>query len=400
MNANTSGFGETCADDYFMLPADYNSLDGNSQKAYIWNLKKYNNGDWASEYDVIFNANYCLDKLKQIERTPANISEWNEIKGSALFYRAYYFLNLLWDYGKAYDPDSSKKDLGIVLRLSSDNTIPSVRATVIDCYSQVIKDLNEAAGLLPDISVHPMRPSKAASYGALARTYLSMRIYDSAYKYADESLKIQSDLLDFNSADVDASSYVPFKPFNKEVIFYSTQSGNFGSKTFFVASIDTNLIASYDSNDLRLSVYFFPYLGTYYSFKGNYSAALYPNYSGISTDEMILIRAECDARKGNIPDAMADLNSLLEKRYKTGTFVPLAINDSKEALKKILLERRKELVMRGLRWIDIKRLNKEDHQITLIRKIEDQTYTILPNSDYYALPLPDDIIRITGMQQN
>jgi uncharacterized protein with PhoU and TrkA domain len=115
---------------------------------------------------------------------------------------------------------------------------------------------------------------------------------------------------------------------------------------------------------------------------------------------MILIRAECDARKGNIPDAMADLNSLLEKRYKTGTFVPLAINDSKEALKKILLERRKELVMRGLRWIDIKRLNKEDHQITLIRKIEDQTYTILPNSDYYALPLPDDIIRITGMQQN
>jgi tetratricopeptide (TPR) repeat protein len=401
MNTNTSGFGETCADDYFVLPPDYNSLDGNSQKAYTWTLKTYNNGgDWASEYDVIFNANYCLDQLRQIEKTPANISEWNEIKGSALFYRAYYFLNLIWDYGKAYDEESSKKDLGIVLRLSSDNTIPSVRATVTDCYDQVIKDLNEAAGLLPDKPVHPMRPSKAASYGALARTYLSMRMYDSAYKYADETLQIQSDLLDFNGGDVDPSSYVPFKPFNKEVIFYSTQSGNFGSKTFFVASIDTNLIASYDSNDLRLSVYFFPYLSSYYSFKGNYSAALYPNYSGISTDEMILIRAECEARKGNVPDAMNDLNSLLVKRYQTGTFVPLAINDSKEALSKILLERRKELVMRGLRWIDIKRLNKEDHPITLVRKIEDKTFTLLPNSDYYALPIPDDIIRITGMPQN
>jgi starch-binding outer membrane protein, SusD/RagB family len=401
MNANTSGFGETCADDYFMLPGDYNSLDGNSQKAYTWILKTYNNGgDWASEYDVIFNANYCLDELKQIEKTPANISEWNEIKGSALFYRAYYFLNLVWDYGKAYDHDSSKKDLGIVLRLSSDNTIPSVRATVADCYNQVIKDLNEAAGFLPNKPVHPMRPSKAASYGALGRTYLSMRMYDSAYKYSDKALKIQSDLLDFNGSDVDPTSYVPFKPFNKEVIFYSTQSGNFGSKTFFVASIDTNLIASYDSNDLRLSVYFFPYLSSYYSFKGNYSAALYPNYSGISTDEMILIRAECEARKGNVSDAMNDLNSLLVKRYQTGTFVPLAINDSKEALSKILLERRKELVMRGLRWIDIKRLNKEDHPITLVRKIEGQTYTLLPNSDYYALPLPDDIIRITGMPQN
>lgn len=401
MNANTSGFGETCADDYFMLPVDYNSLDGNSQKAYTWNLKKYDNGgDWASEFDVIFNANYCLDELKQIEKTPTNVSEWNEIKGSALFYRAYYFLNLLWDYGKAYDQDSSKKDLGIVLRLSSDNTIPSVRATVADCYDQIIKDLNQAAGLLPDKPVHPMRPSKAASYGALARTYLSMRIYDSAYKYSNETLQIQSDLLDFNGSDVDPTSYVPFQPFNKEVIFYSTQSGNFGSKTFFVASIDTNLIASYDSNDLRLSVYFFPYLASYYSFKGNYSAALYPNYSGISTDEMILIRAECEARKGAVPDAMNDLNSLLVKRYQTGTFTPLVINDQKEALGRILLERRKELLMRGLRWIDIKRLNKEGEQITLVRKIGDQTYTLRPNDDYYALPLPADIIRITGMKQN
>lgn len=401
MNANTSGFGETCADDYFVLPGDYNSLDRNSQKAYTWNLKTYNNGgDWSDEYDVIFNANLCLDQLRQIEKTSANISEWNNIKGSALFYRAYYFLNLVWDYGKAYDKDSSKKDLGIVLRLSSDNTIPSVRSTVTDCYNQIIKDLDEAEGLLPDKPVHPMRPSRAASYGTLARTYLSMRMYDSAYKYADATLKIQSDLLDYNGSDVDATSYVPFHPFNKEVIFYSTQSGNYGSKTFFVASIDTNLISSYDNNDLRLSVYFFPYLASYYSFKGNYSAALYPNYTGISTDEMILIRAECEARKGQVSDAINDLNALLEKRYKTGTFTPLVINDQKEALTRILLERRKELVMRGLRWIDIKRLNKEGDQITLVRKIDDQTYTLLPNSDYYALPLPDDIIRITGMPQN
>ena len=97
---------------------------------------------------------------------------------------------------------------------------------------------------------------------------------------------------------------------------------------------------------------------------------------------------------------MNDLNALLEKRYQTSTFTPLVINDQKEALSRILLERRKELVMRGLRWIDIKRLNKGGDQITLVRKIGNQTYTLLPNSDYYALPIPDDIIRITGMKQN
>jgi starch-binding outer membrane protein, SusD/RagB family len=35
-----------------------------------------------------------------------------------------------------------------------------------------------------------------------------------------------------------------------------------------------------------------------------------------------------------------------------------------------------------------------------VRNIGIQIYTFAPNSNYYALPLPDDIIRITGMKQN
>jgi starch-binding outer membrane protein, SusD/RagB family len=63
-------------------------------------------------------------------------------------------------------------------------------------------------------------------------------------------------------------------------------------------------------------------------------------------------------------------------------------------------ERRKELTMRGLRWIDIKRLNKEGAGIVLKRLIGDKTYTLQPNDPRYALPLPADIILNTGMQQN
>ena len=400
MNSNTSGFGETSADDYFVSTDTYNSFGAIDQKSYIWNLKIYNNGgDWAYEYNVIFNANYCLDELNQIKQTTVNQDQWNYIKGSSLFYRGYYFLNLIWDYGKAYDEDSSKNDLGIVLRLNSDPDAPSVRSSVANSYNQVISDLNEAAALLPDNSVHPMRPSKAAAFGALARTWLSMRNYDSAYKYADQTLKIQSDLLDYNSSDVNPGSYVPFAPFNKEIIFYSTQSGDYSPKLYFYASVDTVLYSSYEDNDLRKTVFFFSNNG-YYGFKGDYGAALYPPYSGISTDEMFLVRAECLARQGNVAMAMNDLNTLLVKRYKTGTFVPLSVSNNEEALKEILLERRKELLMRGLRWIDIKRLNKENYQIIPERKIANQTYMLLPNSSYYALPLPDDIIRITGMHQN
>jgi hypothetical protein len=171
------------------------------------------------------------------------------------------------------------------------------------------------------------------------------------------------------------------------------------STLYFYASIDTNLLEKYDTNDLRLMTFFFPYNG-YYGFKGNYAASLYPSFSGIATDEMYLIRAECFARQGKVSKAIEDLNTLLLKRYRTGKYVPLSINNKEDALARILLERRKELLMRGLRWIDIKRLNKENYQITLVRKIGSQIYTLPPNSGYFALPLPDDIIRITGMKQN
>jgi starch-binding outer membrane protein, SusD/RagB family len=66
----------------------------------------------------------------------------------------------------------------------------------------------------------------------------------------------------------------------------------------------------------------------------------------------------------------------------------------------ILLERRKELLMRGLRWMDIKRLNKENRNLVLKRIAGSQVFMLLPNDKYYALPLPTDIILNSNLQQN
>jgi hypothetical protein len=90
----------------------------------------------------------------------------------------------------------------------------------------------------------------------------------------------------------------------------------------------------------------------------------------------------------------------LIKRWKTGTFIPVTAASNTEALDIILLERRKELLMRGLRWIDIKRLNKEGRNILPKRIINGQSFSLSVNENRYALPLPDDIISITGMPQN
>jgi hypothetical protein len=81
-------------------------------------------------------------------------------------------------------------------------------------------------------------------------------------------------------------------------------------------------------------------------------------------------------------------------------YIPLIAANKEAALATILLERRKELLMRGLRWIDIKRLNKEGHNIVQKRVVNNVVYTLPPNDSRYALPIPIDIIRATGMAQN
>jgi hypothetical protein len=400
INNATPGYMEATSDDYFLTQETYNSLSTNEQNAYHWTSFDYNwQNDWSSGYLPIYTSNLCLERIEKVPQTIGNRDKWNNIKGSALFFRAYYFLNLAWQFAKAYDSNTSETDLGIVLRLQSDYNIRSVRSSVEATYQRIIIDGKESLLYLGDHPLHVMRPSKAAAYGLLARTYLSMHQADSALKYSNLCLGIKSNLLNYNT-DVEISSPAPFSKFNKETIFYSEISlgqGLYAPYSFY-AFVDTNLFSGYAANDLRKEAYFSS-AGNYYTFKGNYTEDM-TMFSGIATDEMYLTRAECYARLGNKDAALADLNLLLSNRWKTLAFDPLTAGNATEALNLVLVERRKELLFRGLRWPDIKRLNKEGRNIVLKREIGGEIYQLLPNDNRYALPLPKDIIDQTGMAQN
>jgi hypothetical protein len=170
--------------------------------------------------------------------------------------------------------------------------------------------------------------------------------------------------------------------------------------------VDSNLYKSYDINDLRKKILYRANAASQLNFIGTYTggAAFSTSgsrlFSGIATDELYLTRAECYARSGNIAAAMSDLNALMSKRMKTGFFVPFTAANTSEALKLILQERRKETPFRGLRWIDLRRLNSEGANITLTRMIKGQLYTLPPNDPKYVFPIPPDVISLTGMVQN
>src|SRR5574340_1814372 len=88
----TPGFGSSSTDDYFLLESAYNSFTKEAQKIYTWNRGDYYfQNSWAKAYLPIYEANYCLEQIENIPVTDRSKLQWENVKGSALFYRSYYF---------------------------------------------------------------------------------------------------------------------------------------------------------------------------------------------------------------------------------------------------------------------------------------------------------------------
>lgn len=386
---------ELVSDNYYATSADYSSNSIDIRRNYIWDKDAFYPTDWNTPYRSIYYANDVLEQLPKIKIQEQDKELYNDIKGSALFYRAFQFQQLAQVYCKPYSP-SANTDLGIPLRLTASITEPSARSTVQQTYDQIINDLKEAAGLLPKTTSYPTRPTKAAAYGALARTYLSMRDYINAGHYADLSLQEYHELIDYNTL---LPFSAPMKMFNKEVVYHSYAfNANILYPTY--AKIDTSLYHSYNVNDLRKSIFFYTSNGSHY-FQGGYEGT-YGGYifNGLVTDEIYLIRAECHARAGNKDLAMSDLNTLMQNRWSSTNWSPFTATDAAEALNKILTERRKELVYRGLRWSDIRRLNLESANITLTRIVNNETFTLPPNDLRTVMLIPPDVIKYAKIEQN
>jgi hypothetical protein len=123
-------------------------------------------------------------------------------------------------------------------------------------------------------------------------------------------------------------------------------------------------------------------------------------FGGLATDELYLIRAECKVRAGNLSAALSDLNKLLRSRWK-GKYQDIVLQDQEAVLSIILKERRKELVFRGLRWGDLRRLNRDSRfAVTLTRTLDGQVYQLLPRDKRYVLPIPEQEVTLGGIVQN
>lgn len=398
-NANMPGMGELSSDDYYILYDRWNGLSSEYMKnGYIWAKEIWEGStsiDWNNRYQQIFYVNYILEGLAKIDQTE-NLIRWNTLKGSALFFRAHAFYQLAQVFCAPFDQSASNEGDGLPLRLSSDLNVHVDRATVQQTYDRILSDLQEALSLLPESSSYKTRPVKAAAYALLSRVYLTMQDYDYALAYADSALRSNYELLDFNQLDLTAS--YPMERYNSEVIFHSriTRYSTLSSSRLIVDSL---LFRSYEETDIRKAAWFRP-VSEGYTFRGSYCGSL-QIFNGLAIDECYLTKAECLARSGLVKEALSTLNELLVSRHEEGGFTPLNAGSKAEALELILQERRKELLLRAIRWTDLRRLNLDSSTAkTLYRNLNETTYLLEPNSPKYTLPIADDVIQLSGISQN
>lgn len=400
------GLGELSADDYYFSDSYLPLRSILERNTYLWERDIYAGTqdiyDWNIPYQQVFYCNVVLEALAHLSTTnrPA---DYDNIKAIALFKRSFAFFNVAQLFAPPFDSANAGRISGIPLKLSSDIHEIITRASLSQTYQQITADLKQAATLVTMATPGAIRnrPCRASIYAMLSRVYLSMGSYPQAGLYADSSLQLHDSLINYN-VDISYSSSMPFRVINAENM-YNARIPSLQYQCIQplagMAFIDSLVYQSYSSADLRRYI-FFNLFQTYPRRKGFYDGSNVTLYTGLAVDEMYLNRAECLARAGNTQAAITWLNKLMINRIADGAFTPLKADNALAALRLILEERRKELIMRGLRWSDIRRLNSEGYNIQPKRFTNNRLITLPPGSKLYTLPIPSEVIQRSGITQN
>src|SRR5690606_9584486 len=140
-----TGVGVIGSDDMFLTDAIWNSRAAQFKMEYNWDLQPLYQLYWTNPYRGVLNANVVLDELDNIESVDLN--EKREIKGAAIFYRAYLHYHVAQIFAPPFH-ESNFDAAGIPIRMTPDVNVPVQRENVAETYELIVTDLKETCRLL------------------------------------------------------------------------------------------------------------------------------------------------------------------------------------------------------------------------------------------------------------
>lgn len=329
-------------------------------------------------YRIIGNANIAIASIDNATGTQA---ERDQIKGEALGMRAFGYFNLVQLYGKRYDAATKPNSQLAVPLVLTPTTEGLPRATVEDVYTQINKDLADAAALLTTARTYKSHLNINVVKGLQARVALVQQNWAGAATFAADARKgynlmTETQYLDGFSEVSNPEWIWGFDHLEDQSEFFGAYhsyiSSNFNSSNIRLTpkAINSLIYNQIPTTDVRSKVWVkaptaansivpaggvrVPYMTQKFRLPGTPSTSTMGDIPYMRAAEMYLIEAEAQARLGKAADAaklLFDLNSKRDAAYKLST------STGTKLLDEILFSRRIELWGEGHRFLDLKRMN-------------------------------------------
>ncbi len=329
-------------------------------------------------YRIIGNANIGI---ANIDKAVGPAADRNTLKGEALALRAFGYFNLVQLYGKRYNAAAKPNtQLGVPLVLEP-STEGKARNTVEEVYTQINKDLAEAAALLTSSRVNKSHINLNVVKGLQARVALVQQDWANAAKFAAEARAgyqpMNATQYQDGFADITNPEWMwGFDHLEDQTeyfgAYHSYISCNYNSTVIrtYPKVINNLLYKQIPATDVRSKMWvenptaansIVPpggvrpkFLNQKFRLPGVPSTSAQGDVPYMRAAEMYLIEAEAKARLNDAAGASKVLFDLIKTRdasYVQSTSTGNAL------LEEILIHRRIELWGEGHRFLDLKRMN-------------------------------------------
>lgn len=381
-------------------PTNSDFTSGRYVNEYNWiYMDSSTSGLWGYAYYLIAQANNVINNLEGKESLDVSTQDLNNLKAEALFLRALSYFDLMRIYAQpyTYQPDG----LGVPIVLTVDKDARPARNKTSEVFAQIVKDLQEAEGLIdPDYYREGVNDfyavaSQPAIQALLSRVYLYMGEWQKCADYATKVIDCgwfgmysASELSSVWGKDAKDGGEVIFEVYGDQKNYYNEYWEDISWMTspngYADVASTADLRDLYGEGDVRGDLFVSHskaqdhFWTTKYSGKDD-SRPSFANIVVLRLSEMYLNRAEALAHGASIEGVTAsdDLLAITSNR---------GAEPVEATLENILLERRKELAFEGHLIYDMARtgtsLNRVDYQGT-------ENARSIPFPDYrWALPIP------------
>lgn len=345
-----------------------------------------NTAYWENGFRIINLSNLFIDGVRDaVTKGVISQSVADAYEGEARLLRAITYHTMLVNFARPYlDGAGSKPGLPIFTKgingaTQVEEAAKTGRSTVAETYDFLLADLDFAEANLPATRADGFnwtRATKGAAIALKTRVYLHMGKWD---KVLSESDKLVSASAPFSGGGYSLGASVDTPWANNK----STES-IFGMEMSVTDDLNTNAALArmlgspslgargeyaispimwnqsfWHANDLRRTILVRNNGIRYFTHKYRDYTTWTDTAPIIRYAEVILNRAEAEARVNGKTAKALDLLNAIRDRAKSGAMVSYALGDfatSNDLIQAILNERRIELLAEGHRWPDIHRL--------------------------------------------